>query len=162
MKKYSTLLSLFIIIFVGIVGCKKFNEDEGIQWEKPRTRLTNQLWRISHYQINGIDSSLEKINAIHNNWIKFNWDPEYDWVSYKLYLWSEPQMEIGYWGFQGENLFHLGSDTFLLGSSFTDTALVNTILLMNGTYEIKRLSDYQFKLQKNPNTYIEFMGGPKK
>ena len=161
MKKYSTLLSLFIIILVGLVGCEKFNEDEGIQWQKPRTRLTNQLWRISHYQINGIDSSLEKINAIHNNWIKFNWDPEYDWVSYKLYLWSEPQIEIGYWGFQSENLFHLGTDTFFFGPLFTDTALINTILLMNGTYEIKRLSDYQFKLQKNPNTYIEFMGGPK-
>ena len=163
MKKEILFFS-FLIFYTLLLnfGCKKYDEDNGIQWQKPRDRLTNQLWRISHYQINGIDSSLEKINAIHNNWIKFNWDPEYDWVSYKLYLWSEPQMEIGSWGFLGDNLFYISVGTsYLIPPLLADTAFVNTILLMGGNYEIKKISNYQFKLQKDPTTYIEFMGGPK-
>ena len=145
---------------LGFSGCKKFEEDDGIQWQKPRERLSNQLWRISQYQINGIDSSLEKINLLKNKGFQFTWDPEYDWVSYKIILWSNPNMEIGTWAFQGEDLLGIGIDTTQLTPQLTDTLLINTLLLMEGVYKIKKLSDYQLKIEKNPNTYIEFMGGP--
>jgi hypothetical protein len=145
---------------VGIVGCKKFNEDEGIQWENPRERLSKPLWRISYYQINGIDSSLEKINSVQNKGFQFTWDPEYDWVSYKIRVWTNPQMEIGTWTFLDENLLGIGIDTSQIIPQIVDSSFINTISFMEGAYKINKLSDYTLKIQKDPNTFIEFRGGP--
>jgi hypothetical protein len=118
------------------------------------------LWRISYYQINGIDSSLEKINSVQNKGFQFTWDPEYDWVSYKIRVWTNPQMEIGTWTFLDENLLGIGIDTSQIIPQIVDSSFISTISFMEGAYKINKLSDYTLKIQKDPSTFIEFRGGP--
>jgi len=149
------LVSFFTISF--LFSCEKFEQDEGIQWHKPEKRIQQYSWSISKFMVDGIDSTIEKKEFLHNASFRFKIDDKNSYiVSYKT---DNEEKPFAFWGFNKKS-----PDAFfiVIWNNYNAIKLDSTfdvnLIRLGGYYKIQKLSNKTLKLKSQENFEIDFIG----
>ena len=157
MKTWKAFLVL-LSISVAIASCKKFEEDDKIQFQTPKKRLTVSTWDITKFMVNDIDSTGSKDSIFQN--LPFRFFDDKDLASKHLML---NYIRLGDWELTSNKDLKVTiwwDQSAFIAEHSGDTVIVNQLRLLGGLYHIIKVSDNELKISRADaqDVQIDFTG----
>jgi len=156
--KTSQLLFIVLFVLTTVSACKKFEEDDKIQFQSPNKRLTVSTWKITKFTVSGIDSTALKDSVFKD--LPFRFFDDKDMAAKNLML---DYVRLGDWELTDDKDLKLTiweDQAAIIAAHPVDSVIVNQLRLLGGLYHIIKLSDNELKISRadNQDAQIEFKG----